>query len=112
MNCELCELQEICSLRTQNPYTLITCEAFKDAVRKYGGKDKIMEDLYNQLKEIIESEEKQDVNKPITYDRLLQSYSFGAVPKRINENGFLLHTPYVSPGRCGQGDTFRITSVH
>ena len=98
MRCELCELQEICDLRTQNPYTLITCEAFKDAVRKYGGKDKIMEDLYNQLKEIIESEEKQDVNKPFTYDRLLQSYSFGTVSEGSDQNGFLLHSSYEPPG--------------
>ena len=112
MNCELCELQEICNLRTQNPYTLITCEAFKDAVRKYGGKDKIMEDLYNQLKEIIESEEKQDVNKPFAYDRLLQSYSFGTVSEGPDQNGFLLHSPHVPFGRCGQSDTFRITGVH
>ena len=46
-------------MRTQNPYTLITCEAFKNAVREYGGKEKILEEIYNQLKEIIESEEKQ-----------------------------------------------------
>jgi hypothetical protein len=94
-------------------YSVITCEAFKTAVREYGGKEKILEEIYNLIKEaVLYKEEKQDVNKPFTYDRFLQSYSFGTVSEGPYTNGFLLYPPYVSLERCGQGDTFRIASIH
>ena len=51
MSCNLCELQEICNLIDVSSYTIITCEAFKDAVREYGGKEKILEEIYNLIKE-------------------------------------------------------------
>lgn len=60
MKCDLCELQEICNLVNIPSYTVITCEAFKDAVRKYGGKEKILEEIYNLIKEaVLYKEEKQ-----------------------------------------------------
>lgn len=53
-------------------YSVITCEAFKNAVREYGGKEKILEEIYNLIKEVVlYKEEKQNVNKPFTYDRFL-----------------------------------------
>lgn len=53
-------------------YSIITCEAFKDAVKKYGGKEKLLEEIYNLINEaVLYKEEKQDVNKPFTYDRFL-----------------------------------------
>lgn len=112
-NCELCELHELCKeyLRP-SPYQVITCEAFKAAIRDYGGVDKLYKDLYDALKQAIETEEKQDVNKPLTYDRLLQSYSFGAISEGFNEDGFVLHSSNVPSERCGQSDAFRFTSVH
>ena len=112
-NCELCELHDLCKeyLRP-SPYQVITCEALKAAIREYGGIDKMYKDLYDALKEAIEMEEKQNVNKPFTDDRLLQSYSFGTVSEGVDENGIVLHSSNVPSGRCGQSDTFRITSVH
>ena len=58
MNCELCELQEICNLTNISSYTIITCEAFKDAVREYGGKEKILEEISILEKDVF-------VNKPM-----------------------------------------------
>lgn len=53
-------------------YSTVTCESFKNAVREYGGKEKLLEEIYNLIKEaVLYKEEKQDVNKPLTYDRLL-----------------------------------------
>lgn len=59
-NCELCELHELCKeyLRP-SPYQVITCEAFKAAIRDYGGVDKLYKDLYDALKQAIKTEEKQ-----------------------------------------------------
>ena len=114
-DCSLCELQDICNVGYVSipSYSVVTCEAFKDAVRKYGGKEKILEEIYNLIKEaVLYKEENYDVNKSATYDRLLQGYSFGTISKGVDENGFLLHPTYVSPGRYGQSDTFRITSIH
>ena len=69
MQCELCELQEICNLADISSYTIITCEAFKDAVRKYGGKDKVLEEIYNLIKNaVLYKEEKYDINEPFTFD--------------------------------------------
>ena len=60
MNCNLCELQEICDLANISSYTIITCEAFKNAVREYGGKEKILEEIYNLINEaVLYKEEKQ-----------------------------------------------------
>lgn len=114
-DCEGCELQDICNVGhvSMPSCSVITCEAFKNAVREYGGKEKILEEIYNLIKEAtLYKEEEQDVNEPITYDRFLQSYSFGTVSEGPYTNGFLLHAPYVSPERRRQGDTFRITSIH
>ena len=63
MNCELCELQEICEMcHITKPryHQVVTCEAFKDAVRQYGGKDKILEEIYDLIKNaVLYKEEKQ-----------------------------------------------------
>ena len=92
---------------------MITCEAFKDAIRQYGGKEKLLEEIYNLIKKtVLYKEEKQNVNKPFTYDRFLQSYSFGTISERIDKNGIVLHSSNVPFGRCGQGDAFRLASVH
>ena len=94
-------------------YSVITCEAFKNAVREYGGKEKILEEIYDLINNaVLYKEENYDVNKPASYDRFLQSYSFGTVSEGLDPNGFLLHTPHVSPEGCRQGDTFRTASVH
>ena len=34
-------------------YSVITCEAFKNAVREYGGKDKILDEIYNLINEAV-----------------------------------------------------------
>ena len=60
--CSLCELQGISNIGydTAPNYSLITCEALKDAVRKYGGKEKLLEEIYNLIKEaVLYKEEKQ-----------------------------------------------------
>ena len=61
-DCSLCELQDICNAGyvTAPSYSLITCEAFKNAVREYGGKEKLLEEVYNLVKEaVLYKEEKQ-----------------------------------------------------
>ena len=73
-DCSLCELQDICNVGyvSMPSYSVITCEAFKNAVREYGGKEKILEEIYNLINEaVLYKEEKQDVNEPFTYDRFL-----------------------------------------
>ena len=71
-DCSLCELQDICNTGYVSIPSYSTCEAFKNAVREYGGKEKLLEEIYNLIKEVIlYKEEKQNVNKPFTYDRFL-----------------------------------------
>ena len=50
-NCEECELKELCNIAIVSipSYSIMTCEAFKNAVRQYGGKDKILKGLYDQI---------------------------------------------------------------
>ena len=50
-DCSLCELQDICNIGYVSipSYSVVTCEAFKNAVREYGGKDKILTELYDQI---------------------------------------------------------------
>lgn len=70
-NCETCELNWICNACyiSVPSYSLATCEAFKNAVREYGGKEKLLEEIYKLINEaVLYKEEKQDVNKPFTYD--------------------------------------------
>ena len=94
-------------------YSVITCEAFKNAVREYGGKEKILEEIYNLINEaVLYKEEKQDVNEPITYDRFLQGMSRISISEGTDKDGLVLYSSNVSSGRCGQGDTFRVTSIH
>ena len=54
-NCEGCELKEICDMGyiSAPSYSLTTCEALKTAIREYGGKDKLKQDIFNQIKEFI-----------------------------------------------------------
>ena len=46
-DCSLCELQDICNVGYVSipSYSAVTCEAFKTAVREYGGKEKLLDDL-------------------------------------------------------------------
>lgn len=48
-DCNGCELQEVCSMCYVSSYSLITCESLKDAVRKYGGKEKLLQELYDKV---------------------------------------------------------------
>ena len=50
-DCSLCELQDICNIGYVSipSYSIVTCEAFKNAVREYGGRDKILTELYDQI---------------------------------------------------------------
>lgn len=72
-DCSLCELQDICNVGYVSipSYSVVTCEAFKNAVKEYGGKEKILEEIDNLIKEaVLYKEEKQDVNKPFSYELL------------------------------------------
>ena len=54
-DCSLCELQDICNVGYVSilSYSAVTCEAFKTAVREYGGKEKLLEEIYNLIKEAV-----------------------------------------------------------
>lgn len=52
-DCSLCELQDIYNagyISILN-YSVVTCEAFKNAVREYGGKEKLQKDLFETISE-------------------------------------------------------------
>ena len=126
--CELCELNEVCSLINEPKMPLyINCEAFKDVVRKYGGKNKLLDDIFEMFKKetpkleqsncsyIFEIKKKGINNyddESVAFNRFLQSDPLGTVSAWSDQNGFILHTPNVSLERHEQGYDVRITSVH
>ena len=115
-DCEDCELKELCDIGyvLVPSYSIITCEAFRAAVKQFGGIEKLEQYIFEKLEEFKDNkmEEFNYDDESVAFNRFLQSDPLGTVSAWSDQDGFILHTKNVSLKRYGQGDAFRITGVH
>ena len=114
--CETCELKQICDIGyvSAPSYSIITCEAFRAAVKQFGGKEKLEQYIFEKLEEFKDNkmEEFNYDDESVAFNRFLQSDPLGTVSAWSNQDGFILHTPNVPPKGHGQNSVVRITGIH
>lgn len=73
-NCETCELNWICNACyvSMPNYSLTTCEVFKNAIREYGGVEKLCESIVKSMKFCFENPEKIDKIELLKFDNKIR----------------------------------------